>query len=179
MQKEWIDIREKRPPSRHMTISVQIQVPCYVGHNDDGSALTAYVDGKFVDDWKCGYSYPFSIDLTNKKRKWKWKLNENDKNHYEDLYAWGVIRLKTYASIPENYHYYRRKKNEFKTFGRELPINGTSIILQFETEGHIFTEDDGYYFAEDQPYFMWGEWRAPLKIHLEQEDFILKWKDNY
>ena len=176
MQEEWIDIREKKPLPWHTTLSVQIQVPCYFDCANDGTALRVFVPDRFVSD-NCGYLFPFPIDLTNKKRKWKWKLNENDENHYENLYAWAIKHQN--LNFPDNYRYYRRKKNEFKTFRQELPMNGTSIILQFETKGHIYIKDDGYRFMENEKLFMCAEMEVPLKIHLEQEDFILKWKDNY
>ena len=177
MQEEWIDIRDKTPPPWHNIIRIQIQVPCYFDCAKDGTALRAYVPDRFANDNGYGFLYPFSIDFTNKERKWKWKLNESDEKHYEDWYAWAVKHPDLF--IPDNYHYYRRRKNEFKTFKRELPISGTSIILQFEAKGHIYIEENEYRFMEDEKHFMCAEMEIPLKLHLEQEDFVLKWKDNY
>lgn len=185
-QKEWVDMREKLPPhDEARSIRVQIQVPCFFDCDDDGTAMMAYVKGKYLygeDSPEPEEIIGFSIDLTDKKRKWKWKLNEKDENHYEDFYAWAVrhsggIYL---MDMPENYHCYRKRKNEFKTFRQERPMNGTSIILQFEMRCRVYEFDDKeYYLQRDEMHFMSGEFEPLLKIRLEFEDLVMKWKDYY
>ena len=176
MQEEWIDIRDKTP-IYGISIKVQIQIPCYFDCNKDGSALTAWIDGKYVDgrDWKC--IYPFPIDLTDKLKKWKWKLNENDKNHWEDIEAWMDKHNST--NIPENYHYYRRRKNEFKTFKRELPVKGTSIILQFEMYGAIGKINNELWFMGHGPHFICTEMQMPITINPDEKNIVWRWKDDY
>ena len=185
VQREWIDIREKAPTDeRCVRVQIQVNVPCFFDCAKDGTALMAYIKGKYLhgeDGLDSEAVYAFPIDLTNKERKWKWKLNEKDENHYEDFYAWtvrhsGGIYL---MDMPDNYHCYRRRKNEFKTFKREFPMNGTNIILQFEMRCIIDKQDGEYWVTRDEEHFMNGEFQVPFKIHLEQEDLIIKWKDRY
>lgn len=173
MKEEWINLLDENPPSA--SIPVLIEVPCYFDCDSDGKYFTAWVQGKYVVGKDDGFIYPFPINLANKGRKWKWKLNENDKNHWEDIYAWATKRQNLF--VPDNYHYYRkRKNNDFRTFGKERPMNGTSIILQFETEGQIFQDDEGYLLMQEGPLFMCSEMSAPIRIYINQENFVVKWK---
>lgn len=178
MQEEWIDLRDKIPEYASNLMRVQIQIPCYFDCANDGSALTAWIpeNGESCD---AGWLYPLPIDLTNKNRNWKWKLNESDKKHYEDLYAWYERGSRHKKLIPlEKYHYYRKRKNEFKTFGQERPMNGSSIILQFEVDGRIshFTNGELWFMSHGM-HFMCAEMPKPIKIDLNHTNVVWKWKD--
>lgn len=173
MTDKWIDLRKEMPKGSNRVL-LKVRFPCYFDQAR-GDVAIVFIEDKYVTGEDGGVVFRQLIDLTNDERHWKWKLNKKDKNHYEDFNSWAIIKQN--LDVPDDYHYYAKDyKSTFKTFEQELPMTGTSIIVQLELEGSLETNGDEIWLMREEKLYMCPEMQSPLVIDLSKKDIDWKWK---